>query len=408
MAHDSGIKQGDRRMPFTSPWPLILAGWGSAMLALLVETFGAAFIPLRVLLVVTAVLLALGGVSIRLRQTSEDVEERFKTAGFIWLAGAVPFLCGLTMNKDWDTASLLLGVFVAIAIVGGLIVLLPRLFRRLLLTVLVVIHFAGMFTAFASVPPPGGQSSWLVNQAWVRFYRPYLNFIYMVNAYHFYSPEPGPPSLLWFYIVYEDGSSRWVEIPNHQESPTRMAYQRRLALTESANQLQNGPFENYEEKLAMRVQAGRLFRTQDGKTSRPDPIPDIRQPMFAGFEYRVPTQWAKKHIASYARYVAKHFPSEEDPSLAVKRVKVYRATHSMVGAAQLAPEDPGVSPVDPFDPTMYLPYYQGEFDKDGNLLDADDPFLYWLIPIIREPLPGDSKKMRVVDYVKIHANGSKH
>jgi len=50
-----------------------------------------------------------------------------------------------------------------------------------------------------------------------------------------------------------------------------------------------------------------------------------------------------------------------------------------------------------YDPAMYMPYYMGEFDKDGEMkpyfdvtvdnqkVQAMDPFLYWLIPIARYP-----------------------
>ncbi len=35
-------------------------------------------------------------------------------------------------------------------------------------------------------------------------YNPYLHFLYMRNAYHFYSPHPGPASVLVFYM--QDGN----------------------------------------------------------------------------------------------------------------------------------------------------------------------------------------------------------
>jgi hypothetical protein len=37
---------------------------------------------------------------------------------------------------------------------------------------------------------------------------------------------------------------------------------------------------------------------------------------------------------------------------------------------------------DPYLPTRYLPYFQGEFDPEGNLLDPKDPFLYWYVPMV--------------------------
>ena len=29
----------------------------------------------------------------------------------------------------------------------------------------------------------------------------------------------------------------------------------------------------------------------------------------------------------------------------------------------------------------------GEFDPNGDLMDPKDPYLYWLIPILKEPVP---------------------
>ena len=36
---------------------------------------------------------------------------------------------------------------------------------------------------------------------------------------------------------------------------------------------------------------------------------------------------------------------------------------------------------DPYNASLYMPYYQGAFDKDGKLIDPTDPMLYWLVPI---------------------------
>src|SRR5207302_1315929 len=72
------------------------------------------------------------------------------------------------------------------------------------------------------------------------------------------------------------------------------------------------------------------------------------------------------------------YPNEEHPELAVRSVKVYRLVHRILPASEFA------QGIDPLDPTQYLPYFEGEFDPDGNLMTPpDDPFLYWLIPIIR-------------------------
>jgi hypothetical protein len=52
---------------------------------------------------------------------------------------------------------------------------------------------------------------------------------------------------------------------------------------------------------------------------------------------------------------------------------------------------------DPREPYFYLPYYFGEYDPEGKLLDPNSPFLYWLVPILE-----DGNK-RNYDYARRHA-----
>ena len=39
---------------------------------------------------------------------------------------------------------------------------------------------------------------------------------------------------------------------------------------------------------------------------------------------------------------------------------------------------------DPYNASYYLAYFQGEFDKKGQIVDPADPMLYWLVPIIQD------------------------
>ena len=43
-----------------------------------------------------------------------------------------------------------------------------------------------------------------VTQYWNRIYRPYLEFMFLTNSYHFYSPDPSPAMYLWFRVLVED------------------------------------------------------------------------------------------------------------------------------------------------------------------------------------------------------------
>ncbi len=72
-------------------------------------------------------------------------------------------------------------------------------------------------TAVTAVEPPGADGSLAFRWLWGKVYRPYLQFFYLNNAYHFYSPEPGPPVLVWFRIDYTDNKSMWYRIPNDED-----------------------------------------------------------------------------------------------------------------------------------------------------------------------------------------------
>jgi hypothetical protein len=215
----------------------------------------------------------------------------------------------------------------------------------------------------------------------------------MNNAYHFYSPEPGPASLMWFCIEYEqepDGTRnfRWVLMPDlrpdgHDYDPdeTRVwsgtEYTRRLSLAENAGHPAQPPWYWYH-LLERRLQAGKI---QD--------IPDI-SPMKIPYpnQYREPNIVSKRWIQAYVRHVAHTYRHQDKPELRVTGVKFYQVIHQFLSAGLMA------AGVKPNDNKTYWPYYCGDFDADGNmketcfLLDDQDPqasyrdpFLYFLIPI---------------------------
>jgi hypothetical protein len=123
-------------------------------------------------------------------------------------------------------------------------------------------------------------------------------------------------------------------------------------------------------------------------------------------QFREPQPYALTMLSSYARYVARHLPHELDPKVPVKSVKIYRVTHDILAPAQLAERR------SPVDPRLYYAYFQGEYDADGTLINPDDPFLYWLLPMVYVPrdwpkVPFDAdlpmEQMRLLDCVKMHA-----
>ncbi|HWG44052.1 MAG TPA: hypothetical protein VN688_14845 [Gemmataceae bacterium] len=417
---------------FRRPWPLLLAGLGCTVIGLLFSQ--TPYVPMRLLFLGIGLLLAAIAVSRRLETASWELEDRAESAGLLAVSAFVALLSFLGMEERWDSGRLFLGVLIGLALFGSFVVLLPRTGRRIVAVILVVLHFGGILTAITAVPPRNEPAPWLSMQSWTRIYRHYLTFAYLTNAYHFYSPDPGPPTLLWFHVEYADGSARWIKLPNRRESPVALCHQRMLAAAEGTNQPAGLPFpqeqipgweikfqRKYEllpgtphpplEDILTRREIGATFAFIDPNDGRPAPIRLVEDelPPIVN-QYSEPQEMARRLIASYARHIARTSPHSKDPAIAVKSVRVYRVTHTLITPRELSEGK------DPLDPTTFVPFYMGKHDIDGKLLDPKDPFLYWHLPIVnvpkrypdahlfvREAQPGPFK---LVDFVEIHATQS--
>jgi hypothetical protein len=368
-----------------------------------------------VLLTAAGVIAAAAAVRLRLKDVGDTLDQRVGAASLVAVAAFVALLAFFGLGA-WDSAQLFFGGLVAVGLVGSGLTLLPSAARRFALSLLVLVHFGGIFVAITAVEPAGQQAPWLSVQAWIRFYRPYLQSLYLVNAHHFSTPDPGPANLLWFCVRYADGSLRWLKVPNRNESPVPLHYQRMLALTESVNSLNPRP-PLTEDEIKFELQRLRgampIPRSQEDLLSRrnraganflPDPIPPLPVPM--SMQFAEPQPYSRMMLSSCARYVARHFPHEHDPSVPVKSMKIYRAQHAILSPAEFAE---GRSPLDP---RQYRAFFQGEYDPEGNLVDPNEPFLYFFLPMIDVPadwhggpiaVDGPTQKTRLLDCVKIHA-----
>jgi hypothetical protein len=319
---------------------------------------------------------------------------------------------------SWNSAVLLFRVITVVAAVAAVVVLLPSVGRRIVVSLVILFHFGGILTAVTSVNP----APWLSTQLWTTVYRPYLYFMWLNNAYHFYSPQPGPATLMWFCIEYDpdpDGTRnfRWVLVPDlDEEGPVNpdgsrvfsgTEYTRRLSLAEYTGNAGTPPW-NLFQLWQQRIEAAQ----RDGiPPEDPRKVPYDQQ-------YREPDDRSKRWIQTYVRHVAStyKFQDEEkhDLDLPVKAVKFYRVVHQILQPGQVVqhmsstekkPNQVGQG-MEPNDKSLYWPFYCGEFDKDGNFTEScvkiainydgyfqmvnRDPYLYWLIPI---------------DYVTLHAQG---
>jgi hypothetical protein len=407
MSHDTLSVPPTEGSRLFSPWVVLGVGLACNALGYLLASSDGVPVLVRLGLLAVGTLLLLIAVVRRLRTTGWDFQQRLASSAMVSLAGlGALFGYGFFLiNDEWDSGILFGGGLFILTVVGSVLILLPSMFRRVAISLFLLFHFAGMAVAITSVDPPGGTPPYLPKQLWMRVYRPYLSFIYMTNAYHFYSPDPGPPALLWFAVKYSDGSYTWVKLPARENSPIQMHYQRMLAMPEHSFQpIPRLPLSAYElvvvrsqypdvkfpergswEMIYARRQQGStpLYRYPNPPPELKDPapgypipmIPDISVPTMA--QYREPGDVHKKILAGISRRVLHHAP--EVPGATATSVKLYRVVHQILSPRELADD------VSPLDKTKFGPYFMGEFDRDGKLIDPKEPFLYWYLPITMVP-----------------------
>lgn len=437
MAGDDLTTAGESDWPVTNPWPMLGYGLAAGLLAITVsEVLRDNTWPLlRVFLIGTGLIAAGGAVSIRPRSFL-----------VVLLAALTGLFAYLAMSyTDWDSAQLVVGILTTLAFLGALLngvayclgLLFPGNVTKVVFSILfsgvILVHFGGILSAVTSVPPPNGPAPWISDQLWKRVYRPYLQFGHLNNAYHFYSPEPGPPIIIWSLIEYADGSKRWIWIPNrdeeykdylqfpdgskqlipnsdqifHDKDPLKQEWYRRLSLTESTNQLQALPMIP-QGILQNRILAGRTF---------PAGAIPLHPYLAESMQFRVPQFISLWMVPSYARHLARNYPHPLDPSIEFKSVKIYRVIHTMLEARQFNRPD-----LTPTSRVLYFPYYHGEFDKEGKMVKPEDPFLYWLIPIepvyenpsvpdqpLRIPMMQEPAKLELkgyLDYLTLHSGAN--
>jgi hypothetical protein len=312
----------------------------------------------------------------------------------------------------WDSGRLLLRILAVLSAAAAVVVLLPRVVQYVVVSALIVFHFVGILTAITNVDP----QPWLSAQLWTYVYRPYLQFIYMNNAYHYYAPDPGPASLLWFRIEYapkERGDnqktcSRWIQVasltddcntldPDGKPFRLHVEYTRRLSLGESVNQhVEVDPVE-FEQVSKLR---NRVVQS----------IP-LHPNLPISAQYLEPPAITRLWTQSYVRHVARTWPHPaEHPDWVVHHIKVYLVHHEILGPDEFATQskdNPGGNQ-HPNDPSTFHPFFEGEFWPDGQFTDEclvevqmgigdpfagkvvwtyRDPTLYWLIPIYKTLKP---------------------
>ena len=312
----------------------------------------------------------------------------------------------------WDSVQLFFGVAGAIGLVGALLTRLPR--RAVLVCILagMAYHFAGIVSAITTPYP----TPFVAEQYWRRVARHYLQFAYMNNAYQFYSPDPGPACELWVCVKYmrpgaaendpdAEKECAWVYIPirsRDYKDPLGLSFYRRLSLTENVAQYQRGgyypgPAEADLIERRRQSQEARIERYGQQAVQRMVPVDLV----------------SRQLLPSYARHLA---AANARDGWEVRGVKIYRTLHTIVTPDQFVGFNQATNAREPawgpYNPALYMPYYQGEFDPNGNLKDPEDGLLYWLVPIKPLSTPPPSRQEYLAtggfkryfrDYVSVHA-----
>ena len=326
---------------------------------------------------------------------------------FAWLLSAVAFLAAwFGLPSHWDSARIVAFAGTGVSLGGALLSALPKTWRYSILSALAVWHFGGIYCA-TTWPDP---APWTTVQVGTRMYQPYLMFMYLRNAYHFYSPQPGAANHLFALVKYDAidpktgrPEAKWVTLPNrdeHMKDPLGLSYFRRLSLTEQLSQAFPPMVQTFEQpEVVQRRQ--RAAGSLGGYSDYPKiPIAPAEIAPSAS-QYLVPRPDISRYLLpSYANHI---LITESTPGRKAVSVKLYRLEHVITQPYQFA-----IQKMNPHHPTSYRPYYLGEFGENPatgkvELLDPQDPLLYWLVPILPKIPPPDDPTDDFFDFMSVHA-----
>ncbi len=398
MDRDAGsaipLSPADAVPPYSPRWVKIfgLIGLGTIALAALFglatltlgESTPSALDAFRVILVFIGVVTAGSAISMR------------PDLWWAWGIGTLSCLLAVFgLPNSWDSFQMFFTIVAGVAAAGVAFCRFSTHWRYVFASAILMFHFTGIF--MATTAPPS--TPWLTEQLFRRVYNPYLQFLYLRNAYHFYSPEPGPASVLVFLLKTETGGSdsisgkvyktQWLVSPTRPANirdPLGLGYYRMLSINEQTARGSAGlinPTDQFEKTEMY------LRRTAMQHIIPFNPVESHV------VQYKLPSPEVARYILpSYASHVIV-WNTPDKQTAAKTTVKVYRMEHRDMPPDQLAK---GYSP---YHPSTYRPYFLGEFDAFGRLTDPREVFLYWMIPI--NPRQAFPNQKDYDDYLSVHA-----
>ena len=100
---------------------------------------------------------------------------------------------------------------------------------RSIVSVVLLVHLVGIFSAALSNPGPTSQFVRSVRD----LYQPYLRATFLDHGYQFFAPDPGPTHLVEYEVVKPDGEKVTGVFPDRNDDFPRLLYHRWFMLSES-------------------------------------------------------------------------------------------------------------------------------------------------------------------------------
>jgi len=336
-------------------------------------------------------------------------------AGAFLLAGGLPGVSFSGLPESWDSAQFMFRVLAGVAVFAAGLAALTYNWRLRVASVCILFHFFGIFLATTSPTTHGTNAYWVTEQLFNKVFIHYLQFVYLRNAYHFYSPEPGPASLLLFLIKTEVGTEevngrmvpkyerRWVILPRRPhdiKDPLGVSYFRRLSLTEQVAAPGNAATTAESSEIHRRRKMA-FFEESRGAGRVVEVLIPFNPFEPAEAQYRIPSPFTSRYLLpSYAQNVI-YEESPNPETMKKTTVMVYQLVHRTMNVLEAR----NSFHADPYAPSTYRAYYLGEYDVFGNLVNPKDPMLYWNVPVYPKQ-PGqfsDPNPDKFEDYLSRHA-----
>ncbi len=212
---------------------------------------------------------------------------------------------------------------------------------KLVISALILFHASAILVNVIAAAGP------FVTKSLCAKYRPYLQFMWLTNAYRFYAPDPGPTDVVWYRIKYEDGTSQWRQVPDREAYALRMPFQRHMSVSMLAMMMAG--FEEIPASEDAASGASMMIRNQGNRQEVLSPMGEV-------------------YFRAYARFIARKFVKSSWGS-PFKELAIYRIHYNIRSPYQVRLR------YDMYDPRLLDISMVGTYSADGTRLTAKRGFV---------------------------------